>query len=243
MRGYGASENELPQLNPNECVAIRDTLSEYLGREEYVSSSKLRSAYSSFKRRNKEISRSSILGAIFHRLVLEEPDDFNLDMTEITNGWTDHRLSQFDLQNIKGARNQLNQWSNKLFCDWVSLGDVETSIYWKDESGSSWRARPDIITEDFVIDLKTFSGKNQKRFLKNRDRNGFLIQAGHYLDGLKYLHHRSFNFGFLCIDLTKPFRIQLDILEEPQLVRAEELLSEAKEAYIKGFRGVPRQHP
>ena len=227
MTRYGTSDRSSLQLHPSQCVAIRDTLSEYLSRTEYVSSSNLRSGYSCFGRKNKEIPKRSILGAVFHRLVLEEPDGINLDVAMINNGWTDHRLSQSELQNIKGARDQLNQWSDKLFCDWVDLGEAETSIYWKDELGYSWRARPDMVVDDFVIDLKTFSGKNQKRFLKNQDRNGFLIQAAHYLEGLKHLHHRPFNFGFLCIDLTAPFRIRFDVLEKPQLARARDLLSEA----------------
>ena len=236
MRDHRASGGSSLQLNLNQCVAIRDTLSEYLSRKEYVSSSNLRSGFSSSGQTSKERSKRSTLGEIFHRLVLDEPDGFNLDVSVINKGWTDRRLSQSELQNIKGARDQLNQWSDKLFCDWVDFGQVEMSTYWKDESGYSWRARPDIVVDDFVIDLKTFSGKNQKRFLKSQNRNGFLIQAAHYLEGLKHLHSRPFKFGFLCIDLTVPYRIRLDILERSQLVRAKELLSEARRAYINGVR-------
>lgn len=233
-------KHSLAQLKPNECVVIKDPLSDYLARVEYVSSSNLRSAHLSTERSRKEIPRGSILGAIFHRLVLEESNGFNLDVADINNGWTHHTINQFELQNIKGAREKLVQWSDKLFCRWVELGDTETSIYWRDDSGNSWRARPDLIVGDLVIDLKTFSGKNQKGFLKSPNRNGFLIQAGHYLESLKYLSDRPYRFGFLCVDLTAPFRIRLDVLDELQIVLAKELLSQAKENYFKKIVGVSR---
>jgi hypothetical protein len=179
-----------------------------------------------------------LLGAIFHRLVLEESDGFNLNMAEINDGWTNHKVSQPELQNIIGARDKLKQWSNRLFCDWIDMGSTETSIYWRDDSGHSWRARPDVIVGDLVIDLKTFSGKNQKSFLKNHSRNGFLIQAGHYLDGLKYLDDRPYRFGFLCIDLTAPFRIRFDVLDKSQIVLAKELLFQAKKTYLQKILSV-----
>lgn len=233
-----ATENRLLQVKYNQCVAIRDTLSDYLAQVEYVSSSNLRSVYLSTERRSNKIPRRSLLGAIFHRLVLEESDGFNLDMAEINDGCTNHRVSQPELQNIKGARDKLKQWSNKLFCDWIDMGSTETSIYWRDDSGHSWRARPDLIVGDLVIDLKTFSGKNQKSFLKNQSRNGFLIQAGHYLDGLKYLDDRPYRFGFLCIDLTAPFRIRFDVLDTSQIVLAKELLFQAKKTYFQKILSV-----
>ncbi|MBT6185104.1 MAG: hypothetical protein HOI07_10225 [Betaproteobacteria bacterium] len=126
------------------------------------------------------------------------------------------------------ARDKLNQWSGELFRDWIHSGFTERSIYWKDQADHQWRVRPDIVTKGLVIDLKTFSGNNQKRFLKSLNRNGHLIQAALYLEGIERLYGDPIGFAFLCIDLTSPYRIFLDVLDSKTLLFSKKLLANAK---------------
>ena len=222
-------------LKPGECLAIQDTIQEYLSRTDFVSSSNLRSRYYEATGARNSRDRGVGLGSVFHRLMLEEPEDFELDLPTLRDDWlagtkrsSGYCLGQSDLHRINGAREKLNHWSEHLFSKWVKSGQAETSIYWKDELCCQWRARPDLVTQDLVVDLKTFSGKNQKRFLKSRDRNGYLIQAGLYLEALRRLNDRSIGFAFLCIDLTPPFDIRLDVLDKAQIVLAQNLICQLK---------------
>ncbi|MDA0237039.1 MAG: PD-(D/E)XK nuclease-like domain-containing protein [Proteobacteria bacterium] len=218
-------------LKPGECLAIQDSLNDYLARTDFVSSSDLRSQYHEAKGVRSSPSRGVGAGSVFHRLMLEESEDFELDLLTLTDDWlaganrsSGCRLDQSDLHRINEAREKLNHWSGHLFSHWINLGQVETSIYWKDEACSQWRARPDLVIQDLVVDLKTFSGKNQRRFLKSRDRHGYLIQAGLYLEALRRLNDRPLGFAFLCIDLTPPFDIRLDVLDKAQIILAQDLI-------------------
>jgi hypothetical protein len=220
-------------LNPGDCLAIQDTIHEYLARKEFVSSSNLRSRYYEATGVRNSGDGGAGLGSVFHRLMLEESEDFELDLPTLRKDWlvgikssSGYCLGQSDLHRINGAREKLNYWSKHLFSNWVKSGEAETSIYWKDELCYQWRARPDLVTKDLVVDLKTFSGKNQRRFLKSRDRNGYLIQAGLYLEALTRLKDRQFSFAFLCVDLTPPFNIRLDVLNKTQILLAQKLISQ-----------------
>ena len=222
-------------LKSNECFAMEDTLDEYLAQVDFVSSSDLRSFRGNVGRRDGNASIRMQIGAIFHRIMLEEDEDFQISAIGMKNScfpeplklFTSY-LTQTDYRHLKIARDKLNQWSGELFRDWIHSGFTERSIYWKDQADYQWRVRPDIVTKGLVIDLKTFSGNNQKRFLKSLNRNGYLIQAALYLEGIERLYGDPIGFAFLCIDLTSPYRIFLDVLDSKTLLFSKKLLANAK---------------
>jgi hypothetical protein len=133
------------------------------------------------------------------------------------------------------AQEALMGWSNGKWSSWTSQGICDRSIYWQDEMGRRWRARPDLVIDGLIVDLKTFTSSNMRRFLKHEDRKGFLIQAGHYIDACQRAYRKKFSFSFLCLSFSNPVNITLDSLSEEDVERANKILRESKAGILSGF--------
>ena len=214
-----------------EFVAIDDDLPIYLANFQYVSSSMLRK---NFLRRNagiRNVEPYSDSGALFHNLALQTSDRIECQCLS-------SKYKKFSAQknvssnNLLNALDQLRTWHDGIFYDWVDEGTLERSLYWRDEIGVRWKARPDLVTSGAIVELKTFSGRNQKRFLKHPQRQGYLIQAGLYLHAYQELFDQELDFIFICVDLNPPFKIQANSLTCDERKRALDLVDLAKKAYL-----------
>lgn len=91
---------------------------------------------------------------------------------------------------------------------WLDMRNekFEHSLYWDIENNIRLRARPDIFTEDYIIDIKTTN--SIANFNESILQYGYLRQAAMQVDGLSILSPQTKprDFYFLIVENKFPFR-------------------------------------
>lgn len=95
----------------------------------------------------------------------------------------------------------------------------EKSIYWNNkESGLLCKARPDIWSNNFIVDLKTTSDASADAFAKSIYNFGYHLQCAMIHDGLNTLYgHEKTNFVFVVVEKEPPYAVVVYTLDEDDL--------------------------
>ena len=217
----------IDRLRPGDVFACDEPMTDYLTRTQFLSSSNLRKKMVRVEGEENRQTKSLHRGQLFHELMLTKKIKPVSEAAFV--GLHDRERKALQL-----AQEALMGWRNGKWLSWTSQGICDRSIYWQDETGRRWRARPDLVIDGHIVDLKTFSNSNMRRFLKHADRKGFLIQAGHYIDACQRAYRKKFSFSFLCLSFSNPVNITLDSLSEEDVERANKILRESKASILSG---------
>jgi len=217
----------IDRLRPGDVFSCDEPMTDYLMRTQFLSSSNLRKNMVHVEGGENRQAKSLRRGQLFHELMLTKKIKPVSESAFV--GLHDRERKALQL-----AQEALMGWSNGKWSSWTSQGICDRSIYWQAEARRRWRARPDLVIDGLIVDLKTFSNSNMRRFLKNADRNGFLIQAGHYIDACQRAYRKKFIFSFLCLSFSNPITITVDSLSDEDVERANMLLRESKAGISSG---------
>lgn len=167
-----------------------------------------RETYDAFKKRGEELENSK-------KIILSD-DDFLL------------------LSNMR-----LKFESNEQAMELVREARIENSFFWQDEhSGMLLKARPDILQENIIIDLKTTSDASPRAFQNEMVKYGYHIQFAMIRDAVEILEGRRIdNFINIVIETKYPFNMAIYIVDETAVDEGrrkyKEILLSMKEAIEK----------
>lgn len=237
--------NPFPHATPG-CHCRHEPLSDYLDCADHVSSSMLRRfARTGSLASARTISApgsEAILGDALHALLLE-PERFDAQYFETADGSRpDHATAQEDLLDrtwlpaastraLRAMRRSVDQYTREPLAEWLRLGHKELSIYWSDEAGARFKARPDCFLEDVVLELKTAADIRPGPFARTRRRFGYDLQAAHYLEGVARLTGRSARFLYLTVESVSPHAVWAYELAGEDLDRARAELDGLRERF------------
>lgn len=244
---------ETPRLILNQpstvhCGSRREPLSNYLANREFVSSTHLRrfekSGLIASQLTDNGVVAGTVMGEALHALVLE-PEVFSKQYLVLADMLPEQSvISENDLMQRKWldawqwsalchARDALLACGQSSVSEWLSAGSKELSIYWSDECGARWKARPDCFTSDIVLDLKTTGDCRPDAFRRTRERFGYDLQAAHYVDAVSRLTGDTPRFAFVAIELSAPYSVWIHELTAGELDAARSRLEQLKSAYIE----------
>lgn len=219
----------------------QEPLAAYLARVEHRSSSTLRRALRSGPAAADapfEDDGSQRLAQALHALVFEPARFANeyllLDRdTPPADGEIDPLdriwITGAEYARLAGARDAIRAYPRAPLAEWIDAGMKEMSIYWSDEAGRRWKARPDCFGDELILELKTTGDVRPRGFARTRKRFGYDVQAAHYVDAVRRLTGRAPRFAFIAVELQPPFYAWLHELSLADLARAAAQLALARE--------------
>lgn len=218
------------------CFTRREPLTAYLDCADYVSSSALRrfartgqSPESAM--RTAVVPKEATLGDALHAMLLEPErfdDDFFTGGTGVTPQASSDEtpseqrtwLSTAACKALATMRDAVLGYQQLPLQEWLERGEREISCYWTDASGGRWKARPDCLYDDVIVELKTASDIRPNHFMKSRRRFGYDLQAAHYVDGVTRLIGRKPRFFYVAVESVKPHGIWVHEPEPEALTAA-----------------------
>lgn len=226
------------------CFTRREPLSAYLAHAEYFSSSSLRRFLRTGTVSNQfteATTQTASLGDALHALLLE-PDRFGSDFVRMDAGSSVSAESAEDLLSRTWLSNQQSlalhamQKSVRYFTRaplqrWLDAGEKELSIYWTDEHGTKWKARPDCFNDEVILELKTTADVRPKKFAKARRHFGYDLQAAHYLEAVTRLLGRTPRFLFISVESSRPHTVWLHELDTAAIGLANAQLTTARDRF------------
>lgn len=90
--------------------------------------------------------------------------------------------------------------ANKIATNIIDLAEVEKSIFWTEESGITFKSRPDIIKGSIVADIKTCKDVNERAFQRSCVDYGYFLQAAMAKLAMKSIGRELDRFVFICVD-------------------------------------------
>lgn len=128
---------------------------------------------------------------------------FKEDMLAIAEGKI--LLSKEDFDQITLMRNTLLDDENAK--ELISDAQYEKSIFWIDpDTGITCKVRPDIMHENFIVDLKTTNDASFRSFQRDFYAMGYHIQLAMIQEGIKHTKGKLIkNFIDLAIEKEQPF--------------------------------------
>ncbi|MFO1321702.1 MAG: PD-(D/E)XK nuclease-like domain-containing protein [Burkholderiales bacterium] len=242
------------------CFTRREPLSDYLDRVDFVSSSVLRRfartgipPSADFK--PPPVPKEAALGDALHALMLE-PERFDDEYFEAGSGTPPPPdlhplglmartcLSASTCNALQAMRRAILVHGRVPLADWFDKGDKELSIYWTDDAGARWKARPDLMTADIVVELKTATDIRPGPFAKSRRRFGYDLQAAHYVEGVERLKGRRPRFVYVAVESVRPHSVRVYELPPEELARSRDELTQLKVKFAEARReGVIRDLP
>lgn len=237
-----------------ECRTRREPLAEYLANWDYVSSSQLRRFAHNGGRllaaTDAAVFDGSPMGEALHSLVLE-PDVFEQQYLVLDGSVpADRTLSESEAMQrvwldawqwaaLARARETILACAQAPVARWLAEGEKELSIYWTDEHGGRWRARPDCFTPEIVLDLKTTADCRPEAFGRTRERLRYDFQAAHYVEAVAALCGRAPHFAYVAVELGPPCAVWVHELSEHETDNAVETLRAVKHRYREAAARMP----
>jgi hypothetical protein len=219
----------------------QEPLAAYLARADYGSSSTLRRVLRSGPAAADapfEDDGSQRLAQALHALVFEPArfaaDHLVLDrdtppaeeaIEALDRTW----ITGTEFARLAGARDAIRAYPRAPLAEWIDAGMKEMSIYWTDEAGRRWKARPDCFSDEVILELKTTGDVRPRAFGRTRKRFGYDLQAAHYVDAVRRLTGRTPRFAFVAVELQPPHYAWLHELAPAELARAGALLELARQ--------------
>lgn len=117
-------------------------------------------------------------------------------------------------------------------------GLVEHTIIWEDEETGIWlKIRPDCLCVDFdtgiCLDVKKTTDASRQAFRLSCDRYLYDLQAALYLEGLRQVFKRDFDFVFLPVEEAAPYGCAL-------YGASDDMLQDGKRLFRKALRELKR---
>lgn len=240
---------------PN-CHTRQEPLEAYLAETGHVSASRLRRALRGTPGERldpagivRPYTPEMVMGEAAHAFLLDPPA-FEQGFVapgrgEPAAGMTDPRslmnrvwLNDEQYAALQWAREAIERCAQAPAGEWLRAGLKELSIYWRDDAGRRWKARPDCFGEDFVLDLKTVQDARPRAFDAQRRRYGHDLQAAHYLDAVSQLggsRGARLRFVWLALELKPPYALWVHELAPAQEARAMDELHRMREDYSRLF--------
>jgi hypothetical protein len=227
------------------CFVRQEPLAAYLARADHVSASTLRRAAHAATPTRKpllEDDPAQRLAQALHALVLE-PARFARDYLVLDRDspappaeelpdalerrtW----LASGEYAQLAGARDAIRAYPRAPLARLLDAGMKELSIYWSDELGRRWKARPDCFTDEVVLELKTTGDVRPRAFARTRKRFGYDLKAAHYVEAVRRLTGRAPRFVFVAVELTAPHYVWVYEMSAAELARAGADLAAARAA-------------
>ncbi len=137
---------------------------------------------------------------------------------------------------LVAARDAIRAYPRAPLGRWLDAGMKELSIYWTDDAGRRWKARPDCFTAEIVLELKTTGDVRPRAFARTRRRFGYDLKAAHYVDAVRHLTGRAPRFAFVAVELAPPHYVWLYELSAAELARAGAELAAARSRFAAASR-------
>jgi hypothetical protein len=238
------------RVGDHHAGAVRqEPLHAYLARADYVSGSALRRGLHTADRAAAlriEDDPSQRLAQALHALVLEParfareylvldrdaPAPYEQPDALARQVW----LSSSEYAALVSARDAIHAYPRAPLGRWLDEGMKELSIYWTDDAGRRWKARPDCFTDEIILELKTTGDVRPRAFARTRRRFGYDLKAAHYVDAVRHLTGRAPRFAFVAVELTPPHYVWLYELSAAELARAGVELAAARSRFYPANR-------
>jgi hypothetical protein len=93
---------------------------------------------------------------------------------------------------------------------------IENSFFWQDEhSGLLLKARPDVLHENMIVDLKTCSDASPRAFQNSMVTGGYHVQGAMCRDAVEAIEgHRIDTVINICIETKYPYNMAIYIIDE-----------------------------
>jgi hypothetical protein len=114
---------------------------------------------------------------------------------------------------------------------WMAEGEMELSIYWTDAAGLRSKARPDCLTADTIVEVKTVTDTRPEAFANTRAHFGYDLQAAHYVEAVTALRGRELPFAWVTVEIMPPYTAWVHTLAPAALEAARQELADLKRAY------------
>jgi hypothetical protein len=236
---YGNRAFAMDAMSPasDECCARREPMESYLATTTHVSASTLRRVARGEREATAAVRRYTAAGPgdAFHAFLLEprrfEREYFRPRAVEgrgiealEQRVW----LSEGQYSALTGMRDAILGYRGLPLARWLAEGTRELSIYWTDESGGRWKARPDCFTEDVILEVKTTADVRTTPFARTRSRFGYDLQAAHYVEAVARLTGREPRFIFVTVEPSAPHYVWTHELSSVALAAARAALRGAR---------------
>jgi PDDEXK-like uncharacterized protein DUF3799 len=123
-------------------------------------------------------------------------------------------VSQDEYDNLLGIKEKL--YSSKEAMGLINDARIENSFFWEDEhSGLRLKARPDILHENMIVDLKTTSDASPRSFQHEMVKYGYHVQFAMIRDAIEAIEGRRINnFINIVIETKYPYNMAIYIIDE-----------------------------
>jgi hypothetical protein len=222
----------------------QEPVSAYLAETSHVSSSMLRR----FARGEANVASGYVdrgesrIPQALHAAMLEPTrfarEYFVLDADSAAQGYADKDdlldrvwLSSGEHAELRAMRQAIREYPRAPLAAALDVGMRELSIYWTDEDGRRWKARPDCFTADAIYELKTTQDVRPAAFARTRRRFGYDLQAAHYVDAVRRLTGRAPTFAYIAIEPRAPYYVWVHDLGAADIERAADELAMVRDRY------------
>ena len=105
---------------------------------------------------------------------------------------------------------------NSAAMDLIRDSRIENSFFWQDEeSGLFLKARPDILHENMIVDLKTCSDASPRAYQAEMVRYGYHVQGAMIRDAVEAIEGRRINNVInICVETKYPYNMGIYLLDE-----------------------------
>jgi len=148
-------------------------------------------------------------------------------------------LASGESAQLAGAHEAIRAYPRAPLARLLDAGMKELSIYWTDEAGRRWKARPDCFTDEVVLELKTTGDVRPRAFARTRRRFGYDLRAAHYVEAVRRLTGRAPRFVFVAVELAAPHYVWVYELSAAELARGAAELAAARAALPRLVRAGP----
>lgn len=139
----------------------------------------------------------------------------------VANAAGRHMISAAEYMMARDMQESFNQ--NQFASKIIEDAQFEKSIFWKNpKTGIMCKARPDIIKDGIVADLKTCADASPRAFQRSAAKYGYFLQAGMIFEAMTSLGIPLKAFIFICIEKTLPYSIGIYKLDSSALMKAVE---------------------
>jgi len=185
------------------------------------------------KAKKKDSTPAMILGSAFHTLLLE-PHKFNEEyavLPKIDRRTTKGKEEYAAFEELSAGKTVLNEDQFEQLRDMVESTKnteiantllnnsvFEKSIYWTDEETDiQFKCRPDVWSSNMIIDVKTATESDMKRFVRSSLDYGYMLQAGMMFEACKAIGKPFKMFVSLVVEKEAPYAPAVFMMSEEAL--------------------------
>lgn len=182
----------------------------------------------------KEETEAMAFGTAFHTLMLEPEkfvDNYIVEPERVFlkyDGKEAYEAYKKLLEDIKASNRkiisleiseQLMEMRNSLLMhaearQLIEDATYEESYFWEDEhTGIMLKARPDIIHDNMIVDLKTCKSADTRTYQRSMVDGGYHIQGAMCLEAIRQLSDKNINTVInICVEKEYPYQVGIKII-------------------------------